>query len=253
MSGLGNVTACVKTFLRDSYLFDCVHSLRRAYPEMLIAVADDGHHSVEKDGRLSGIGVTRYIHMPYGVGLSAGRNALVDSVTTDYALIGDDDFVYAGDTGIEALLSMMDVADIACGSAVCDGIVHRYEYTIQRRTGNQIRFIKLKDRYENHAGINYAEIGIGLNFFLAKTAVLRSVRWDNAITVRWEHEDFFLRASEAGVRVVFCPEAKVIHRRGNKQDTPEYTRRRHDDTTSRLAFMARWGSFFRSPWESNFK
>ena len=42
-----------------------------------------------------------------------------------------------------------------------------------------------------------------LNFFLARTSFLREVRWDPVFKVG-EHEDFFLRAKDAGGRVAMC-------------------------------------------------
>lgn len=248
---LSAVTAVIKTFLRDDACLACVDSLRQSYPEMPIIVADDGYVSDRKERALADAGISNYIRMPFNVGLSRGRNALVNSVGTDYALVGDDDFQYSKFSGIEKLLALMDVADVACGSAVRDDVVHRYEYLIERRA-SQLRFVKMKDEYEAHEGIRYASTGLGLNFFVGRTHLLRAVRWDENIRIRWEHEDFFLRVRAADARVVFCPDAKVLHRHRHT-DTPEYLDFRNDDRASRLAFMARWGTLFRTPWESNFE
>jgi hypothetical protein len=41
------------------------------------------------------------------------------------------------------------------------------------------------------------------NFFIARTAALKRVQWDNRLLVG-EHEDYFLRAKAAGLRVAYC-------------------------------------------------
>jgi hypothetical protein len=53
---LPDVTALIKTFLRDEYLFTCVLSLHLHYPNIKIFVADDGYCSDEKEARLKDTG-----------------------------------------------------------------------------------------------------------------------------------------------------------------------------------------------------
>ena len=71
-ASLRDVTALVKTFLRDEYLFTAVLSLRRHYPEITIIVADDGYCSDEKEARLKEAGVSVYIALPWNRGVSRG-------------------------------------------------------------------------------------------------------------------------------------------------------------------------------------
>jgi hypothetical protein len=49
LTNLADVTALIKTFLRDEYLFTCVSSLRLNYPNLRIIVADDGYCSDAKE------------------------------------------------------------------------------------------------------------------------------------------------------------------------------------------------------------
>ena len=51
-----------------------------------------------------------------------------------------------------------------------------------------------------------------LNFFAARTEVLKAIKWDDALKV-CEHEDFFWRARAAGVAVGYCPRAVALHKR----------------------------------------
>ena len=64
-----NVTAPVKSFLRDLYLFRAVKSLKDLHPDIHVLVADDGHVSDTKEAKLRDMGVERYIR------LRPGRNS----------------------------------------------------------------------------------------------------------------------------------------------------------------------------------
>ena len=78
-----NVTALVKTFLRDQYLFRAVKSLKGLHPDIRIIVADDGHLSNTKEAKLKRMGVERYIRVPYAsCSITRGRNLLVDACQT---------------------------------------------------------------------------------------------------------------------------------------------------------------------------
>ena len=123
-----NVTALVKTFLRDAYLFRAVESLKKLHPDIHIIVADDGHVSHAKESKLKEMGVERYIRLPYAsCGIARGRNLLVGVCQTKYCLIGDDDFLYTPDSRLERLLKLMDVADNAGGAVMRGGILDHFE------------------------------------------------------------------------------------------------------------------------------
>src|ERR1035437_1690807 len=124
---MNSVTALIKTFLRDDYLFRCVESLRQFYPAVQIIVADDGHHTDEKTEKLSQLGV-QYIKLPFGSApICKARNLLVDAAQTPFVLIGDDDFYYTPVSRLRELVSMMEIADIAGGAIVENSLIQHYE------------------------------------------------------------------------------------------------------------------------------
>jgi GT2 family glycosyltransferase len=237
-----NVTALVKSFLREPYLFRVVKSLKDLYPDIHVLVADDGYVSDVKEAKLKAMGVEGYIRLPYAsCGITKGRNLLVDACETEYCLIGDDDFLYTEDSHLEFLLKLMEVADIAGGAVMQGGIFGHYE-GFYRHTPEGVTFRDIDRTYSSrHSGIEYSPADFIFNFFIAKTETLRRVRWDEQFHASWEHEDFFLSAHKAGLKTVYCPECVVVHR-GLMADPPEYNQARHrDDPGDARIMLNKWG------------
>lgn len=246
---LKDVTAVIKTFLRDKSLFHCVRTLRAQYPDMPIIVADDGYCTHEKGTKLKEMGVTKYIELPWNRGLSTGRNVLIDEVETPYVLMCEDDFGFVEESHIERLRKLTGVADIAAGIVfnaqhwAChgdgvgwdsfggcftrvDGKPHRTGFTGQQKV------------YE---GVTYEVADFVLNFFVARTESLKKVRWDESLRLAFEHMDFFLRAQTAGLRTVRTLEAQVVHREVDDVHNPEYQKHREDYEKYRPLFAKKWG------------
>lgn len=54
-------------------------------------------------------------------------------------------------------------------------------------------------------------VDVVANFFIAKTEKIRALRWDGDLKLG-EHQDFFLRAKQAGLKVATCSDVKVYHK-----------------------------------------
>jgi GT2 family glycosyltransferase len=241
---MNDVTAIIKTFLRDDYLFDCVKSLRALYPGMPIAVADDGNSSDEKETKLRDAGVTKYIRMPFNSGLSAGRNVLIDACETPYFLLGDDDLLYTPETHIEYLRTLMGVADIAAGAFLDYGrYIYHYERNLVREPNGRFRLVHVTGwpPFSVYEDVRYGKCDLVHNIFVARTDIVRQIRWDEGIRIRYEHEDFFMSTWLQGTRVVYCPDVAVLHKLQGYADSQEYRSHREDDTASRAAFAKKWG------------
>ncbi len=238
-----DVTACVKTFLRDDYLFDCVKSLRTTYPDMPISVADDGDPSDKKEARLRDMGVNKYIRLPFNVGLSAGRNVLVDAVDTPYLLLSDDDHLYTQETHVEYLRGLMDIADIAGGAFLSkDGGVSRYTSCLRRNPDGRFDLVGCGwPSFSAHNGIRYLWCNVNHNFFVAHTDVVRRVRWDENLRIRYEHEDFFMTAWLQKVKIVHCPDVLLLHKKQEYVPSREYLDHRWDADAAEEAFRKKWG------------
>jgi len=222
-ANLREVTALIKTFLRDEYLFTSVLSLRRHYPEIKIIVADDGYCSDQKEARLKEAGVSKYIALPWNRGVSRGRNILIDACETPYCLIGDDDFYYTEETRLGEMLRMMEIADLAGGALRYLDTLQHYEATLEWVPESKgLIHHEISRDYQTYDGIQYGQADLTFNFFVAKTTLARKIRWEESIQVIFEHEDFFMAGYDRGMKVVYCPNSIVTHRKVELPPIPEY-------------------------------
>lgn len=228
-----DTTAIIKTFLRYDCLRACVDSLRESYPDMTIFIADDG--KLDENEILYYVGLENVFYWAgdFNQGLSYGRNFLINRVKTKYVLIGDDDFVYDKDSGLEKMLDLLDIYDIVGGSIRgsndYQGIFERVDETLTIKP--IVPDYKIRDEVE------YADSDIVYNFFVGKTDKVLEVSWDNKIKVIYEHLDFFLRAKTLGVSVGYTPNASIEHRRKTHYDYEDYRWQKSD----KKHFFDKWG------------
>ena len=111
MNPLSQTTAIIKTFQRPDDLDRLIRSIRRFYPELPILVGDDGLEPSPRDD-------VEYLRLPPDIGLSAGRNAMLEHVRTPYFVLLEDDFEFSRRTKIEKLVALVDRGklDIAAGN-----------------------------------------------------------------------------------------------------------------------------------------
>ena len=205
------VSIIIKTFERP-------HALERLLGSILaspaagcrILVGDSSLH-VARSGLLLRDNVACY-GLPYDSGISYGRNYLVDRVTTPYCVVLDDDLVFTPDTRLDILL----------------GIVRERGFDLAAGEGNLL--VRGKPGHANiriaggkltvTAGAPPESFLNGLpvydmvsNFFLATTASLRDIRWDEQLPVYGNHLDFFIRYS-AKYKVTYTDRVLIHHEEG---------------------------------------
>ncbi|GAG84015.1 unnamed protein product, partial [marine sediment metagenome] len=101
------VTAIIKTFERPKVLDRLIRSIRRFYPDLAMIVADDSFRAKSRHD-------VETLRLNPDVGLSSGRNALLNCVKTPYFILLDDDLEFTAETNIERLLTIVESeADIA--------------------------------------------------------------------------------------------------------------------------------------------
>jgi GT2 family glycosyltransferase len=230
MAELAQLTAIIKTFQRPRALERLIRSIRRFYPQLAIAVADDG---VTPSPRSD----VDYLRLPVDVGLSAGRNALLRHIRTPYFLLLDDDLEFTRRTRIDRLFDLVasDAVDIAAGDYYrCK----RKFLVVWRRWQpfhGTFRFSDgdLQLRHETHAIKSTFELcDVVHNFFVARTAdVLELGGWDDELKLN-EHVEFFVRARRSDMRVAYCRDVIALHWRERHAD---YTPYRDRDFTSLAA------------------
>lgn len=240
---MDDVTAVIKTFLRDDYLKACLTSLRERHSSIRIFVADDGDEPSAEKKKFLHEYCDQYYRLPFDSGLPYARNYLMERVETEFILIGDDDFCFNAD--ISPLRTLMGVSDLAGGRIVENGKVRDYQ-GLFRFANDGLECVRLNMlNFEMHEGIRYKPCGFTFNFFIARKAKL--LPWDENIKISYEHEDFFLMNKD-NARIVFCPDAFVTHKPPHvhiHEDAQarygKYRNRRGD----REYFFKKWGlSFF---------
>lgn len=241
MASFKDVTAIIKNFLREPYMYECVASLKKNYPDISIIVLDDGYITEEKRLWAKNAGI-QYIEKDFDIGLCRARNILIQHVKTPYVLVGDDDFFYTPYCGLEKLLKLMDIADIAAGAVVENGEYKNYEGKIRRTDDGGLKWTGFEPCFEEYKGIRHAYIDVAYNFYIAKAKKIGGL-WDENIKVAYEHSDFFLSAKACGLITVFCPDANVIHKSPHVKFDPseEYAkfRTRKEDKEH---FFKKWGA-----------
>ena len=183
------VTIIIKSFMRPRALKTLVRSIRSYYPDTTVLAADDG------DAPERPPGIDGWFELPWDVGLSAGRNFLVDRVETDFTMITDDDWIFTSRTRIEAALDAFERCgqlDLVAGRLVTpeggelrpdgfNGTLYREGRNLVQHFGRRRRMLAGFPIYD-----------FVPNLFVARTAALRQVRWDERLKVG-EHMEFFWR------------------------------------------------------------
>jgi glycosyltransferase involved in cell wall biosynthesis len=195
------LTAVIKTFERPRILRRLLASVDRLYPQLKVIVVDDSRNARPVEG-------IETIILPFDSGLSAGRQAGLERVTTPYVLILDDDFIFYRYTDLGSALAIMNQQpdiDIMGGDVIYLPGFTSYDYSeiavpnlgqqAARPPGSTIAGLQVLDKVPN--------------FFIARTERLKLVGWQSELKLI-EHGDFFARARGI-LTTVFNPNLKCLH------------------------------------------
>lgn len=208
-----DVTFIVKSFERFHCLDRLIASLRRYYPDVRVIVADDSRQAPppSKDYEL--------LRLPFDSGLSAGRNAMLEMVTTKWFLLLDDDFVFTSATDVGLLRAAAEHGhDVVGGAVIEKGKVRRYEGVL-RRDGDTLRY----DRSFLADHGDHQTCDMVMNFFLGRTEAVKKVRWDPRLKLA-EHSDFFWRAKGV-LSVAYRGDVSIGHLREREGEYRKYRMR----------------------------
>ena len=228
---LSQTTAIIKTFQRPECLHRLVRSIRKYYPELRVLVGDDGFEPSPCEG-------AEYIRLPVDIGISAGRNALLEQVKTPYFLLLDDDVEFYRSTTIEHLIRLVDqsAVDIAAGNCIK---IKRKWFVTRRKPqpghgvfdfrDNQLRLVR-----GNHGqGDGYQICDITHNFYVARVDVIYSMgAWDPELRQN-EHTEFFVRARRHGLRVGCCDSVVIKHWNDRPKEYCKFRYRSYHNVASR--------------------
>ena len=211
----------VVTRLRNHIPF-ILHSIHRRYPGMRIVIADDEYVGVAKEEwhrlmePINDLNVS-YVQLVPGVGLSAGRNALVEACETTYLVVLDDDVFFTAATKLEVLL---DALESSPDATVAAGSYTQYDST---RAVSEVNAYDLLFSSEA-PGVWKAQrptawpagmckrVHATHNFLMARRDTLLRYPWHPKLSI-FEHEHFFFQLYLANQVVLSCPHVAVFHYR----------------------------------------
>jgi len=202
-----NITLCIKTFERFEIVVRLVDSIKKFYnDDYLILIADDS--KVNHEDFFKKYNNLKYYHLPYDVGISAGRNFLVKKVKTDYFITLDDDFIFDENTNIEQMKKLLIEYNL-------DILGGRYKNTYKLDSIGRTFLFKHYMLYlyplkniENEVVI----CDFIPQFFIAKVNKIKENNlWDEELKSAGEHVDFFIRAKQNNLKVGYSHDIYVIH------------------------------------------
>ena len=198
-------TVVIKTFERPNKLINLLKSIREFYPLMHVIIIDDSTSCIKYKWDKQ----TSYHHMPYDIGLSEGRNIGVSYVKTPYTLLLDDDFLFTEKTKLNIFIDILKNYnfDIVSGDVVDYGVMTRSWRGVFKIKGENL---VLKYLPANNKKNGYPKLDFVLNFFLARTIILKHNPWDSDLKIR-EHEEFFWRLKQNNIRVTYTNEVSIWH------------------------------------------
>ncbi|HSC28357.1 MAG TPA: glycosyltransferase [Vicinamibacterales bacterium] len=190
------LTVGITTRNRPGALQRCLASLRHiAHLDPEVLVFDDASTPPAAGGN-SGV---RLIRDDEGAGYIAGRNRLVREAAAPLILLLDDDAALVEARGVERamqiLLADVQVAAVAFAQADGDGLP--WAGRMQPGTGHSP---------------SYVPAFIGFAHMLRRDTFLTLGGYRERYVFYGEEKDFCLRLLDAGHRVVYLPDARVVHR-----------------------------------------
>lgn len=245
MDDLSQLTAIIKTFQRPRALARLIRSIRRFYPRLAIAVADDGVIPSPRDD-------VDYLRLPTDIGLSAGRNALLRHVRTPYFLLLDDDLEFNRRTRVERLLDLVarGEVDIAAGD------YHRCKrklFFIRRRWQPFHGIFRFQEaelwllRATLATFPDYQLCDVVHNFFVGRKADIVALGgWDEELKLN-EHVEFFVRVRRRGMRVAYCKDVVARHWMDHHPDYARYRDRDFTDIAAKKIGVRRINRFDERP------
>ncbi len=233
LSGVHDVSILIKTLEREAHLIQLLLSIQKYGFQGPILIADDskvpyGNSIKDKFPKLR----IHYLEIPYDTGTAEGRNEMLKLVQTPYFLLCDEDFVFDKRTLIPLMIKLLNEFNLD----ILGGVFRQHNR--KTRLGKYLLLLnQFLNRYnwalpsyqiyEYHAGLRIKKDRILLfpifyqnpvticdlthNFFLARTDRVQAFGGWNPILKGGEHQNFFIRAKLAGLKVGTTRKCGVIH------------------------------------------
>jgi glycosyltransferase involved in cell wall biosynthesis len=181
-------------------------SVQRWYPGTPVIVSDDS-----QEFALAGweAPFLRVFPLSYDSGLSFARNSLLREATTEYVFVIDDDFIFTQTSNLDVLLKLLESSPFDVAAAVIPADEELYKISFRGLLSTRGGTLELSAGSRG-SSFGCLHVDFTPNVFLARRTVLLLLGWDPNLKLG-EHEEFFLRAQAAGVRILSCSYAEVQH------------------------------------------
>jgi glycosyltransferase involved in cell wall biosynthesis len=227
------LTIIIKTFNRKRSLWKLLSSIEKYFPKLNILIVDDSLIKYKKPtlNKFHNLNI-KYITKNFDIGLSQGRNILLENVQTDLFLLCDDDFEFDERTNLIDAVNILrtEKADIVGGS-IFDIYRINSIYSILWALSKPLRIVsvikkmeilsiyngifeiinndvtlKINRYFENYNKENRYETDIVSNFFIADTKKIVDMKgWQPEGIKVGEHQAFFYRAKINKLKVLYSP------------------------------------------------
>lgn len=249
---LEDVTIIVKYMskFRSQHMKRLHDSIRKYYPDILVIVGDDTYANNRPPW--SKHPNTLLIALPQDVGLSQGRNMLVNMVKTPFVLVLEDDFVFTRFTNIRRLAKILrkDMSVALVGGGLTKGHLNSLEYESYGLSINIEEENVIFDKLKQKKSLECRDADVVFNFFLARTNVLLRFPWNNKLKIG-EHEPFFLVLKQNKIKIVECASVRLYH---NMSRTSSYMQQSHryklHEYARHICEQFSWLRIMRSVWWS---
>ncbi len=207
-----SVTMAIPCYNGAAHIQHCVEAaLSQTYRPDEVLVIDDG--SMDASARLISDYPVRLVQHSQNLGLSAARNTALANSSSDILVFVDAD-AYADSNMVEALLTEF-------ASNQFDGVGGRGIEAVQDTIYDRWRGLHAVQGYGSQR-VECCEHLFGLCMAYQRSALLAVGGFDTGFRTNAEDLDIGLRLNKAGYRLVYTPQAYVLHQR--RDDHPSIRR-----------------------------
>lgn len=236
---MNEVTIIIKTFERKNSLICLLKSIEKYYPNFPIIIVDDSRKDYKDEilNKFKKLNI-HYIVTEFDIGLSKGRNILVQNVKTKYFLLCDDDFEFDERTNIKKALDIIKNNDIdILGGSIYEKVEVNSIINFLLLFKNPKRLLKFILGYEsiriyngffyikdnkvvgkfdsnskNFSFKEFYKVDIVTNFFIANTEKIKAINgWQPEEVKLGEHTIFFIRCKQNHLNIAFTMSFGIKH------------------------------------------
>jgi GT2 family glycosyltransferase len=167
----------------------------------VLLIADQ--HTTESKLHYYHRGSVEYNGVPFDCGLSASRNFLVDraySLGAKFCLLSADSIAFTSKYDLQPFIDVLEAnPDVGL---IGFNLTNRQAWEMNMELKADGFYMTKATEKVTLNNIEFTKCDAVKNFFLARTEVLKEIRWDNELKL-CEHEDFFYRLKLANYKVLF--------------------------------------------------